>query len=409
MTAKPTSAILSGALLVLAGTACSFSSVTPAPQAPANRSAQRPDVTVTPLYSFTGKAGKLPYASLVPVGGVLYGTTTDGGGKGKGAVFRITTSGAATLLHGFSGAPDDGANPYGRLVNAGGTLFGTTSSGGANDDGTIFKITPSGIEKVLHSFGDGTDGANPNAGLTLVHGVLYGTTQNGGTKGYGTLFRVTRSGQETVLYNFKGGADGASPQGDLTVFNDLLYGTTFGDASSDGTVFSASLSGDETVLHDFSGSPDGAHPVAGPIVMRGNFYGTTTLGGAGCGSTSGSGDEGCGTVYKMTPAGSETVVHSFAGGYADGAYPYAMLTNVNGTLYGTTAYGYRGCYSGGGCGALFTIDASGVETIVATFGDARGGGTRPHARLTKLGSTLYGTAYQGGRLNVGTVYAYHLP
>lgn len=366
----------------------------------------RPDVNA--VYSFTGKDGELPYAGLVEVGSTLYGTATGGGGNRKGAVFSITPGGTVTLLHGFTGTPD-GAEPYAGLTPVRGTLYGTTMAGGTVGNGIVFKITTTGSEKVLYSFKGGADGGNPSGRLTLLDGVLYGTTESGGAHGYGSVFRVTRSGEESVLYSFKGGSDGAVPEGELIAVGGLLYGTTYGAGSDHGTAFSVTTSGQEAVLHNFAGAPsDGANPSAGLVNVRGTLYGTTTTGGSGCGSGSG----GCGTVYKITTSGAETVLHSFQGSYSgsyfDGAYPYAKLTNVNGTLYGTTAYGYRGCYSGFGCGALFKITTSGSETVVSAFGGGRGAGSAPHGQMIKIGHLLYGTAYRGGVRNVGTVFTYQL-
>jgi uncharacterized repeat protein (TIGR03803 family) len=254
--------------------------------------------TVTQLYSFRGKTGRVPYAGLTAVNGMLYGTTSQGGGKGRGAVFQITPAGTLTLLHAFAGGAD-GAVPRARLTNVGGKLYGTTSTGGEANDGTVFDVTTSGKERVLYSFkGTPNDGANPAAGLIDVNGTLYGTTSLGGHACYG-------------------------------------YGS-------------------------------------------------------------------CGTVFKVTTAGLETVLHTFAGG-SDGALPYASLADVNGALYGTTTAGGRGCYYGAGCGIVFKITPSGTESVVAFFGN--GAGTTPYAHVTAMGGTLYGTTSRGGALNVGTVFA----
>jgi uncharacterized repeat protein (TIGR03803 family) len=186
-------------------------------------------------------------------------------------------------------------------------------------------------ETVLYSFrGYPYDGEEPDAGLTYFKGTLYGTTSWGGVYecssgkvGCGAVYSITPSGTETVLHSFKGGEDGAFPFARLIVRNGTLYGTTSGVAvvplrgemcpqQGCGTVFSITPSGHETVLHRFTGSPDGQEPLAPLRNVNGTLYGTTYLGGSHvC---------GCGTVFSITPGGKEKVVYSFRGG-TDGAYP----------------------------------------------------------------------------------------
>jgi uncharacterized repeat protein (TIGR03803 family) len=163
-------------------------------------------------------------------------------GSTCGTVYKVTTSGAETVLYRFAGG-SDGANPVAALTSVDGVLYGTTEAGGdSNNDGTVFEITTSGAESVLHTFGSGNDGSKPQAGLTDVNGVLYGTTHNGGaSNSYGTVFKITTSGVKSSVYHF-GFNDGAYPQAALTYLNGLLYGTTFeGGAHGEGTVFSVSL------------------------------------------------------------------------------------------------------------------------------------------------------------------------
>jgi uncharacterized repeat protein (TIGR03803 family) len=215
------------------------------------------------LYSFgpyKDGVGWVPAAALVDVKGTLYGTTTKGGDKdcdasnGCGTVFSITPGGKEKLLYSFHGSPTDGAGPWG-LVDVSGTFYGTTYYGGAYSNnscfvgvltcGTVFSITPSGKEKVLHSF-SGPDGANPIATLLNVNGTLYGTTQNGGAYGCGTVFSITLAGYETVLYSFIGsppsGHDGCTPYSGLSYVNGTFYGTTYyGGAYGYGTVYSITL------------------------------------------------------------------------------------------------------------------------------------------------------------------------
>jgi uncharacterized repeat protein (TIGR03803 family) len=304
------------------------------------------------LYSFhrSGNDGEIPYAGLIDVKGMLYGTTTSGGTYGDGAVFSISTAGTEHVLHSFGGLPD-GALPYAGLIDAKGTLYGTTFRGGTYGKygyGTVFSISTAGTEHVLHNFGSGSDGVSPYAGLIDVKGRLYGTTRYGGT-----------------------------------------YDPSYG---RNGTVFSISTAGREHVLHSFGGRPDGAYPDAGLIAAKGTFYGTTSTGGSGCGSY------GCGTVFSINTTRKERVLHSF-GGDSDGARPHASLIDVKGTLYGTTGDGGR--Y---GLGTVFSISAAGSEHVLHSFGSGSDG-NRPYASLIDENGTLYGTTIAGGKHGSGTVFA----
>jgi uncharacterized repeat protein (TIGR03803 family) len=316
-----------------------------------------------------GPGGDYPTAGLLNVNGTLYGTTYEGG-ESAGEVYAMTTSGKETVLHSFNGS-GDGAFPHAGLTDVDGTLYSTTVNGGANCGssdgcGTIFKITTSGTETVIYSFKGGSgDGAYPYAGLVNVNGTLYGTTENGGGKGCynhegcGTVFAVTASGKETVLHTFGGSEDGHNPSAGLTDVKGTLYGTTINGGadcriSGDmcGTVFAITTSGKETVLHTFGGSGDGYSPSAGLIDVKGTLYGTTYLGGANYCS-----DIGCGTVFAVTTSGTETVLHSFAGYPTDGELPQAGLLNVNGALYGTTWWGgtVDSIKCSDGCGTIFSL------------------------------------------------------
>ncbi len=311
---------------------------------------------------------------------------------------------AYRVLHSFGGL-GDGMNPVAGLINVNGTLYGTTSNGGANDAGTVFEIKKSGKETVLHSFGGSGDGMNPVAALINVNGTLYGTTPNGGASGVGTVFEIKKSGKETVLHSFGGTSDGdgAGPYAGLLNVDGTLYGTTIGGGGDFGTVFAITKSGTETVLHSFGAAGDGAEPVAGLISVNGTLYGTTEYGGA-----SGYGSYGFGTVFKIKKSGKETVLHSFPSGSGDGAYPLAGLLNVNGTLYGTASAGGANCGSSGGCGMLFKITTSGTETVFYSFKGDKGGsndGYYPAARLVNVNGTLYGTTRAGGENGDGTVFA----
>lgn len=353
--------------------------------------------------------GANPRAGLVNLNGTLYGTTWEGGDYSKrfdfygfGTVFSVTPNGTETVLHRFVGL--DGRYPAARLIGVDGTFYGTTEGGGGRGKGTAFSITPYGMETVLHHFGGVSDGANPQARLTDVHGTLYGTTVAGGSSecdgsGCGTVFSITTSARETVIHRFGKGEGGVDPLAGLLKVNGTLYGTTYyGNASGVyGTVFKMTSSGKETVLHAFKGGPkDGAEPWGDLINVNGTLYGTTSKGGV-----SSYCDGGCGTVFSITPSGKEKVLYSFKGGASDGEYPEASLLNVNGTLYGTT-------YAGGthSSGTVFSITTSGAYTVIYNFGATSGDGVTPEAGLINVNGTLYGTTFSGGEyVHYGTVYS----
>jgi uncharacterized repeat protein (TIGR03803 family) len=307
------------------------------------------------LYSFeNGPSEGGPVAGLVNVNGTLYGTTPKEGKYNSGTVFRMSTSGAnVRVVHNF-GKTSDGANPRSDLIALDGKLYGTTYQGGAYGDGTVFSIRlADGKERVLHSFSNTPDGAGPTAGLIDVSGALYGTTEFGGSNGSGTVFSVTLDGAEKVIYGFSG-ADGAYPIASLINVTSTLYGTTAGGGSAgSGTVFSMSTTGtDERILHSFSSNnSDGIGPLGSVTAVRGTLYGTTYKGGT----------AGYGTIFRVTLAGMERVLHSFGGGYQDdGLNPQAGLVDEKGTLYGTTSYGgisLPSCRRSGPCdyGTVFAL------------------------------------------------------
>lgn len=312
----------------------------------------------TVLHVFAnGLDGRLPCAGLINVDGILYGTAEGGGALGQGNVFTITPSGKQTVVYSFGSlgkGRSDGFGPTGNLLSVNGTLYGTTAAGGQNDHGTVYLVDPNastvgGAERILHDFTGGSDGTRPyTAGVIDVNGTLYGTTWYGGTYGGGTVFTISPSGVESVLYSFGSAShDGAGPLAPLVNLNGTLYGTTYGGGvnNSAGAVFSVTLSGTERVLHSFGSGSDGAVPESGLLANNGALYGTTRFGGA----------YGLGTVYKITPAGTESILYSFSG--PDGSKPNAGLAYDRGTLYGTTETGgYTGSACGSyGCGTVFSL------------------------------------------------------
>jgi uncharacterized repeat protein (TIGR03803 family) len=299
-----------------------------------------------------------PPASLLNLGGTLYGTGVGGGAYDTGALYSITPTGEEHVVFSFGkeGA-SAGVAPYAGLINVGRNLYGTTIDGGkfSGNGGTVFSVSTAGKWKLLHSFGKGNDGASPICSLIDVNGTLYGTTSEGGTYGYGIVFSMSPGGAVRVLHSFGNGSDGRGPQnGGLLDVNGTLYGTTVGggkyrhDIQGGGTVFSISLTGTEKVLYSFGKGSDGYAPYGSLIDVNGTLYGTTKSGGL-YGKNRTSGYDFAGTVYSITLSGSEKVLHSFANG-TDGIDPQNALVDLNGTLYGTTTWGGKF-----GWGTVFTL------------------------------------------------------
>jgi uncharacterized repeat protein (TIGR03803 family) len=401
------------------------------------------------LYSFSesGKTdGSTPYFGSMIQGkdGNFYGTTIYGGQYSAGTVFKVTPGGLESVVYAFTGGPSgldgsgmpgstDGWAPQGGLIQGkDGNFYGTTSSGGGeNGDGggIVFMLTPSGEETVLHRFPDvvatTSDGSNPYAGVIQgSDGNFYGTTYNGGAfnssgNGRGTVFMVTPEGVETVLHSFsgngavEGSTDGAYPNSTLIQASDgNFYGTTnsggatMGFAGGDGAVFKITPTGIESVLYSFGAplfsNPDGIAPIAGVIqAADGNFYGTTSNGGA----------NSVGTVYMVTPAGVESVLYSFTGSRSgnpstDGSYPFGgLILGTDGNFYGTTEVG--GLYNEG---IVYKFTGGGSETVLYSFtgNDGISGskdGSEPWAGLLQgSDGNLYGTTRIGGAFGGGVVF-----
>ena len=377
---------------------------------------------LTTLYSFAGgAAGQYPTGNLAIDGqGNLYGTTFYGGWISKwrpfgyGMVFKLAPNGDETVLHNFLHYPD-GRYPYaGLITDAEGNLYGTTYYGGTGwchgprlGCGTVFEVTASGTEKLLYSFQNFPDGKNPMANLIMDgQGNLYGTTVHGGiyTRNCrsgsrrsssftcGTVFEVTPTGSEKVLYRFAGPPDGFSPSESLTMdAQGNLYGTTFEGGTNDvGTVFKLTPAGAETVLHSFcseSGCADGARPGSLVLDAQGNLYGGTSVGGT----------YGNGTVFELTPDGTLTVLYNFTGGVG-GSGPGSLIIDLQGGFYGITGGG--GAY---GYGTVFELTPAGIETVLYNFtGGADGGG--PRGLIMDAQGNLYGTTGAGGAYGYGTVF-----
>jgi uncharacterized repeat protein (TIGR03803 family) len=381
-----------------------------------NETIALPAQTFRTLHSFDYTDGRGPDAGLVQAtDGNLYGTTGAGGAGwlgGEGTVFKITPSGTLTTLYSFCmqiGCPDGEAPVAGLVQATDGNFYGTASCAGgiALCDGTVFKITPAGTLTTLHSFG-GTDGTSPFGGLVqATDGNLYGTTWVGGTYGVGTVFKITPGGMFTTLLSFDG-TDGSSPWAGLVQGTDgNLYGTTWeGGTYVGGTVFKITPGGMLTTLHSFDGT-DGWDPKAGLVqATDGNLYGTTISGGGNVCDLYGS-LVLCGAVFKITPGGMLTTLHSFDG--TDGWEPIAgVVQATDGNFYGTTPFGgANSCESSEyivGCGTVFKIIPSGMLTTLHSFDGTDG--WEPIAGLVQAtDGNFYGTTCSGGANGYGTVFS----
>jgi uncharacterized repeat protein (TIGR03803 family) len=226
--------------------------------------------------------------------------------------------------------------------------------------GAIFSLTTSGYERVLHAFSGGADGENPVA-LIAVKGAIYGVDYNYGKYDGGVLFKLSSSDYLTVLHSFGSSGDGGGAESLIDVHGKLYGTTTYGGGApcgsfGCGTVFRATTGGAEKVLHSFAGGSDGAYPYGSLTNVNGTLYGTTNSGGL----------SNQGTVFAVTTSGAEQVLYSFKGG-SDGAAPRAALVNVRGTLYGTTSAGGGSGCGGGGCGTVYSIGANGYEKLLYSF------------------------------------------
>ncbi|HEX3665067.1 MAG TPA: choice-of-anchor tandem repeat GloVer-containing protein [Rhizomicrobium sp.] len=365
------------------------------------------------LHTFQGGSdGVAPRGSLImDKTGSLFGITAGGGGEtgcgdsaGCGTVFQIAPDRAETVLHAFAGGCD-GADPItGLAMDNTGNMYGTTIDGGICNSagfGTIYKLAPGGAESVLYAFQNDQYGDEPSSGVIIdSKGNLYGEAGGGNpagcVSGCGLVFELAPEGGMNVLYAFQGGSDGFGPSGGLIMdgMGDL-YGTTErgGGTGCDGfgcgTVFKIAPDGTETVIYAFQGGTDGSLPQNGVVADgAGNLYGTTAADGA---------------VFKVMPDGTETLLHSFQGG-KDGDDPASgVVLDKAGSLYGTTYYGGAAGCQAKGCGVVYEISPKGKETVLYGFRGSHG--KNPWAGLlVGAHDNLYGTTLLGGKGGHGVVF-----
>jgi uncharacterized repeat protein (TIGR03803 family) len=345
-----------------------------------------PGASMSSLVLFNGTSqGAFPFAGLIEGrDGNLYGTASGGGSKLDGVIYRTTLAGSLATLYDFTESPS-GANPEASLaLGANGNFYGTTSSGGAYGDGTIFVLTPSPPSvRYLYSFEGGHDGAIPLGCMVQgSNGKFYGTAEEGGDDSDGSVFQMTTSGVVTPLYGFTGGNDGGYPEaGVIQGADGNFYGTTLEyGAGAYGTVFKLNTNGVLTTLASFNGT-NGAFPEAGVIQgANDNLYGCSLEGGP----------DGYGTIFSVTTnGGAFNTLFSFE--LTNGGYPAASLVQgTDGNFYGTTSMGGIG-----GQGTVFRITTNGTLTTLLWFDGLNG--ADPEAPLIQASDgSFYGTTVQGG-------------
>ncbi len=350
--------------------------------------------TLEIVHNFAASSGTPRGELLAMPDGSFYGTTEFGGRFQMGSVFRLVPDGLGGFtideIHSFFGR--DGQGPRAGLVlDPNGWLYGTTS-GGLISLGTIFAMDPAGHVTRLHQF-SGPDGDSPRGPLLLgSDGFFYGTTFYGGANNFGTVFRCDHDGNVTTIHSFSSTADGQGPSAGLVhgpAGTGTLWGTTLsGGPQVGGTVFRIDPDGTHTVVHGFSG-PDGMAPSA-PLLLAsdGNFYGTTSTGG----------DDQAGTIFRLTPAGGFSTVRSLVA--AEGFEPAAPLLEVApGVFVGTAVNG-----GAGNEGTVFQVTSGGAYTLLHDFGPGFSGGAFPRGGLVLANGSLYGAASLGGAEIRGAVY-----
>jgi len=388
--------------------------------------------TLTTLVSFSGTKGEHPGAtpnSLVQGSdGNLYGATEGGGSGRAGTIFKLSLSGLLTTFVSFDGT--DGAGPNSLVLGTDGNFYGTTISGGTYVGtiygitaqlpgfGTVYKVTPSGTVKTLHVFTESAGLAEPSTLVQAADGNFYGTTtinDFGGDTQFGALFKITSSGSFTHLYTFSG-FDGDHPSALVRGNGEVIYGTTSeGGAdylveptsAGSGTIFDVTMNGVLTSFFSFV-SLSAAAPIASPDALiqgnDGNLYGTTIAGGTNV--------VGAGTVFEVAPDETVSILFSFSPvgingydfttNYYTGWWPNGLLQATDSTLYGTTAFGGTS-----GLGTVFQITTNGALLWFASFSGTNGPlpGTEPSGALVQASDgNIYGTTWQGGTYNHGTIF-----
>jgi uncharacterized repeat protein (TIGR03803 family) len=340
--------------------------------------------SLTTLYAFTGgNDGGYPEAALVQGSdGCFYGTTSGGGTNDLGTVFKISSNGMLTSLYSFSGTNDGRLPSAGLVQGSDGNFYGTTQWGGPYDQGTVFKITTNGVLTTLCSFSGGTNGGSVFAGLAQgSDGNFYGTTEV-------SVFKITPDGVLTTLHvlNSYLGSDGTRIFAGLVQASDgNFYGaTTRGGANGLGTVFRITATGDLTTVYSFTNVASQYNSCYSTLVQGrdGYLYGTILGNG---------GSDNLGSVFKISTNGMLTTIYTFTQGN-DGATPNGLLLGRDGNFYGTTAY------------TAFEITPSGTVTPLHVYAVETEGGYLQAGLVQGRDGSFYGTTQYGGPGGGGTVF-----
>ena len=379
--------------------------------------------------------GFAPNTAIQGSDGNIYGTTASGGTAADGTVYELTTGGTLTTLHSFTGA-SDGSAPAGPLVEGtDGNFYGTTSTGGANQAGTFFRITPGpgGTLTTLHTFNGTTEGAAPSLLVLGTDGNFYGTSPFAGSSGTGAILQITTAGTVSILHTFVAGTEGKSPNPNIVEGSDgAFYGSTqAGGSTTFGTLFRVTTAGSLSVIGNLASSSD--VPILTTLGNDGNLYGYLIT---------------PGSIFKMTNAGVRTTVYTFTD-QDDGGDPSAFVQGSDGNFYGTTTrfgvngfgtffqipvqggilgtfqtllafpstvgglvqlvegtdgnYYATGAVGGvGNGGTILQLTTAGVSTTIFTFSQP---GNNPVAALLQASDgNLYGTTESGGATDDGTVF-----
>jgi uncharacterized repeat protein (TIGR03803 family) len=364
--------------------------------------------TLATLDDFEPAQGEYPIGLPMAqaANGDLHGALAEGGastgqclyGYGCGAIYKITLDGALSVVYSFCSQSNcaDGGGPTSLVRATDGSFYSTTASGGANcvatgGCGTFFKIAPDGTLTTLYSFcslSECADGSDPGVIVQALDGNFYGTTYSGGAYNHGTVFKITPGGALTTLYSFcqqSSCPDGSIPAALIQATNGDFYGSTYeGGTANAGTIYRITPTGTLITVHSFSfDGTDGSFPFTTPIqASDGNFYGTTSFDGVG----------GGGTIYKLSPSGAFTTLHSFCFHLicaTAGSFPYGLLQDTNGDFYGSTERGGNGTgvgpYCSNGCGTMYSFSI-GLKPFVETqLASGKVG-----ASVTILGTNLAG-------------------
>ena len=364
------------------------------------------------LHHFAGgnNDGARPWGDLIQSGTNLYGMTEQGGSNNLGTVFKVNSDGTNfQVLHSFIGGANDGQNPWGSLIQSGSTLYGMAASSDTSYGGIVFQINTDADGSgflVMHKFAV-SDGMWPYGSLIQSDDTLYGMTTAGGAgsgwDGYGTVFSLNTNGPVfnfTVLHTFNVAAnDGGWPYGALFQSGASLYGTTAGGGSGGyGTVFQIGTNGGTNYHILYQFTGDNS---GGTYPNCSLVHSGSTL----YGMTEQGGSNNYGTVFKVNTDGTFQQLHSFTGSTNDGRSPEAGTLAQRGTmLYGMT---WSGGVNGTN-GVVYQINTNGVFQLLHRFAGGSSDGKQPGGSVLLSGSTLYGMTGHGGSNNLGVIFALDL-